>query len=71
MPQRAVTPPPPEDEPKYLTVVHPYPLNANMELSDDRRNFALWLACCTGKDPIYAFFHQPAVSGNAIFDIAS
>ena len=62
MVKRIPTPPPPEDEPRYLTVVHPYPLNANLELHADRRTLALWLACCTGKDVLFAMFHKPAVS---------
>jgi hypothetical protein len=61
MPKRAVTPPPGDDEPRYLTVVHPYPLNAHMELPEDRENFGRWLACCIGPDPFYAFFHKPSV----------
>ena len=63
MPKRSKTPPPPDDEPRYLTVVHPYPLNANLMLSADRRTLALWLACCTGKDVLLAMFCKPAVSG--------
>ena len=59
---RDPTPSPPDDEPRYLTVVHPYPLNANLELHADRRTLALWLACCTGKDVLLAMFHKPAVS---------
>jgi hypothetical protein len=62
MVRRIPTPPPPEDEPKYLTVVHPYPLNANLELHADRRTLALWLACCAGKDVLFAMFHKPTVS---------
>jgi len=63
MPKREKTPPPPDDEPRYLTVVHPYPLNANLMLHADRRKLALWLACCTGKDVLLAMYHKPTVSG--------
>lgn len=63
MPKREKTPPPPDDEPRYLTVVHPYPLNANLMLHADRRRLALWLACCTGKDVLLAMYHKPTVSG--------
>ena len=62
MPKRAKTPPPPEDEPRYLVVVHPFPLNANLVLHADRRGLALWLACCIGKDPLYAMFYKQSVS---------
>lgn len=62
MPKRAVTPPPADDEPKYLTVVHPYPLHAHMELPKDREDFGRWVACAMGTpDPFYAFFHKPSV----------
>ena len=67
MPKRIKAPPPPEDEPRYLTVVHPYPLNANLELHADRRTLALWLACCTGKDVLLAMFYKPAVSPSRLF----
>jgi hypothetical protein len=62
MPKRIPTPPPPDDEPRYLTVVHPYPLNANLMTHADRRTLALWLACCTGKDVLLAMYYKPAVS---------
>jgi hypothetical protein len=51
-----------EDDSKYLTVVHPYPPNPNLRLPADRRTFALWLACCTGKDVLRAMYHKPTVS---------
>ncbi|KAH9018782.1 hypothetical protein EDB83DRAFT_2232000 [Lactarius deliciosus] len=69
MPKRIPTPPPPEDEPRYLTVVHPYPLHANLELHADRRTLALWLACCTGKDVLLAMFHQPASPGMVVIEV--
>jgi hypothetical protein len=51
-----------EDDSTYLTVVHPYPPNANLQLPTDRRTLALWLACCTGKpDVLRAMFHKPKV----------
>ena len=55
-------PSPPEDERRYLTIVHPYPLNANLQLHADRRTFTLWLACCTGKNVLLAMFYKPTVS---------
>jgi hypothetical protein len=56
------SPPPADDEPRYLVVVHPYPLNTNMESPADRRALALWLACFTGKKVLQAMFHKPTVS---------
>ena len=51
-----------EDDSKYLTVVHPYPLNADLRQDADCRTLALWLACCTGKDVLRAMYHKPSVS---------
>ncbi len=62
MPKRIPTPPPPVDESKYLAVMRPYPLHANLELHADRRTLALWLACCAGKDVLLAMFYKPSVS---------
>jgi hypothetical protein len=51
-----------EEDSIYLTVVHPYPLNANLQLPADRRALALWLACCTGEQNVLrAMFHKPKV----------
>jgi len=69
MPKRIPTPPPPEDEPRYLTVVHPYPLNPNLLLHADRRAVALWLACCTGKDVLLAMFYKPTSPGMVIIEV--
>ena len=65
MPKREKTPPPAADEPKYLTVVHPYPPHANLELEGERKELAYWLASCTGKDPLLAFFYKPQVRARA------
>ncbi|KAH9018785.1 hypothetical protein EDB83DRAFT_173211 [Lactarius deliciosus] len=69
MPKRIPTPPPPEDEPRYLTVLHPYPLHANLDLPADRITLALWLACCTGKDVLLAMFHKPASPGMVVIEV--
>ncbi|KAI0311922.1 hypothetical protein OF83DRAFT_1026208, partial [Amylostereum chailletii] len=61
MPKRAATPPPSEDEPKYLAIVHPYPAHANMALRGDQLEFVFWLAACAGQDPLHALFHKPSV----------
>jgi len=63
-------PPPPDDEPVYLTVVHPYPLNANLELPADQRALALWLACCArNTDVLLAMFHNPTSPGTVIMEV--
>jgi hypothetical protein len=69
MPKRIPTPPPPEDEPRYVVVVHPYPLNPNLLLRDDRLALARWLACCTGKDALLALYYKPSVSPMSFFEI--
>ncbi|KAI0253686.1 hypothetical protein BJV78DRAFT_1122716 [Lactifluus subvellereus] len=70
MPKRIMTPPPPDDEPRYLTVVHPYPLHANLELHGDRRTLALWLACCTGKPGVLlAMYHKPTSPGMVVVEV--
>jgi hypothetical protein len=59
---RELSPPPDDYEPKYLVVMHPYPLNANLKEVVDRRALVRWLACCTGRKELVAMFHKPTVS---------
>lgn len=66
MPQRPRTPSPGPDEPKYLTVVRPYPLNANMELDGDLKQTVYWIASCIGSDPLLAVFYKPSVCAHSI-----
>lgn len=63
MPKRVPTPPPGDDEPRYLTVVHPYAISGtcNMELPKDRQDFARWVACCIDNNAFFAIFHKPSV----------
>ena len=68
MPKRAKTPPTADDEPKYLSVVHPYPkTHPNMELEGDQIRFCFWLACSIGGNPLShdyplrAFYYRPKV----------
>ena len=62
MPKRAKTPPPPEDEPKFLTVVFPYPSYADMDKVPEQRSFSRWIACCIGdSEMLVAIYHKPAV----------
>lgn len=72
MPKRIPTPPPGDDEPRYLTVVHPYVLDGhcNMELPKDRQDFARWVACCVDAKYFYAFFHKPSARDMVIIEIA-
>ncbi|CDO77597.1 hypothetical protein BN946_scf184936.g22 [Trametes cinnabarina] len=68
MPKRAKTPTI-EDDAKYLTVVRPYPAHPNMELEDHRREFARWIASCTGAFYLRAFYHKPTSPGSVIIEI--
>jgi hypothetical protein len=61
MVKRPKSPEPIEDS-KFLAVVHPFPLNANMELIEDFTNFIYWLASVVGKDYALGVFFKPSVS---------
>ncbi|KAJ7648046.1 hypothetical protein FB45DRAFT_733077 [Roridomyces roridus] len=69
MPKRIPTPEPGDDEPKYFTVVQPYPLNANWELPNDYITFGRWIACCIGPDPFFALFYKPSARGQVLLEV--
>ncbi|KAF7311470.1 Glycoside hydrolase family 79 protein [Mycena kentingensis (nom. inval.)] len=70
MPKRIPTPPPGDDEPKYYTVVQPYPLNANWELSNDYITCGRWVASCLGSpSPFFAIFYKPSARGQILLEI--
>ncbi|KAK7057940.1 hypothetical protein R3P38DRAFT_2843746 [Favolaschia claudopus] len=69
MPKRIPTPPPPDDEPKYFTVVQPYPLNANWELPHDYITFGRWIAGCIGPEPFFALFYKPSARGQVLLEV--
>ncbi|KAJ6592657.1 hypothetical protein B0H19DRAFT_1088268 [Mycena capillaripes] len=69
MPKRIPTPEPGDDEPKYFTVVQPYPLNANWELPHDYITFGRWIAGCIGPDPFFALFYKPSARGQVLLEI--
>ncbi|OBZ69737.1 hypothetical protein A0H81_10136 [Grifola frondosa] len=68
MPKRETTPPP-VDENRFLTVVHPYPLHANMELESDRKECAYWLACCIPETYLIAIYHKPSSQNMVIIEV--
>ena len=72
MPKRIPTPPPGDDEPRYLTVVHPYAISGtcNMELPKDRQDFARWVACCIDENAFFAIYHKPSVSPSVFILVA-
>ncbi|KAI6009873.1 hypothetical protein EDC04DRAFT_847356 [Pisolithus marmoratus] len=71
MPKRIPTPPPGDDEPKYFSVVHPYAREGycNMQLQQDRKDFAFWVACCIDKDAFFAIFHKPSARDMVIIEV--
>ncbi|KAF8157299.1 hypothetical protein K438DRAFT_1861679 [Mycena galopus ATCC 62051] len=70
MPKRMPTPEPGDDEPKYFTVVHPYPLNAHWELEDDYTTCGRWIASCIGSAPFFAIFYKPSARGQILLEIS-
>ncbi|VDB88942.1 unnamed protein product [Peniophora sp. CBMAI 1063] len=77
MPKRPKTPPPADDEPKYLSVVHPYPkTHPNMELEHDQIRVCFWLACCIGGNPrlhdypLRALYYRPKSGGILIIEVS-
>ncbi|KAJ7247174.1 hypothetical protein B0H12DRAFT_1125480 [Mycena haematopus] len=69
MVKRIPTPEPGDDEPKYFTVVQPYPLNANWELPHDYITCGRWIAGCIGPSPFYAIFYKPSARGQILLEI--
>ncbi|KAL0955488.1 hypothetical protein HGRIS_001728 [Hohenbuehelia grisea] len=72
MPKRIATPPPGDDEPRYLVVHKPYPLNAHWELPQDRITFARWIACVIGHGDLgkfIAFYHKPRARSMVLIEI--
>ncbi|KAF7350647.1 hypothetical protein MSAN_01625000 [Mycena sanguinolenta] len=71
MPKRIPTPEPGDDEPKYYTVVQPYPLHANWELPHDYITCGRWIAGCIGPDtlPFTAILYKPSARGQIIIEI--
>ncbi|KAF8994153.1 hypothetical protein BDQ17DRAFT_1252070 [Cyathus striatus] len=57
------------DDAKYLICHHPWPHNANWELSGDYIRFCRWLACVVGPDALFAFHYKPAARGTVLIEI--
>ncbi|KAK7691957.1 hypothetical protein QCA50_005362 [Cerrena zonata] len=69
MPKRSKTPPPPDDEPKFLTVVFPYPAHVDVEKVEEQKALSRWIACCIGTDALLAFYHKPASPTMIIIEV--
>ncbi|KDQ12016.1 hypothetical protein BOTBODRAFT_34873 [Botryobasidium botryosum FD-172 SS1] len=69
MPKRVATPPPPEDEPRYLAVNNPYPPQANLALKSDIEDLVRWLASCMGKRHLYALFYKKVTPNTIIIEV--
>ncbi|KAF5360379.1 hypothetical protein D9756_005185 [Leucocoprinus leucothites] len=69
MVKRPKSPEPVEDS-KFLTVVHPFPLNANMEVPNDYKEFMFWLASVVGKDYALGVHHKPSARGMVVAEVS-
>ncbi|KDQ56335.1 hypothetical protein JAAARDRAFT_59227 [Jaapia argillacea MUCL 33604] len=69
MVKKPATPPPSDDEPRYLTVVYPYPASAYM-LESDVKQMAFWLACITKPQNLWAIYHKPSARNMIIIEVA-
>ncbi|KAF7349447.1 hypothetical protein MSAN_01734700 [Mycena sanguinolenta] len=72
MVKRAASPKPGDDEPKYFTVVQPYPPGADWRRSDsdDVISCGRWIAKCIGEPaPFCAIWHKPSARGQILLEI--
>ncbi|KAH7096830.1 hypothetical protein BKA62DRAFT_485778 [Auriculariales sp. MPI-PUGE-AT-0066] len=71
MVKRAATPPPSKDEPKFLTIIHPYPPHANLELKEDQVEMSRWLACII-QDPskLHSLYYKPSGHNHVVIEIS-
>jgi len=69
MPKREPTPPL-DDDLKYFVVNYPYPQHADMKIPEERETFARWIACCIGKDYLFAIYHKPSAPNMVIIEVA-
>ncbi|KAJ3571741.1 hypothetical protein NP233_g3549 [Leucocoprinus birnbaumii] len=69
MVKRPKSPKPIEDS-KFLTVVHPFPLNANMEVPNDFKDFMYWLASVVGTEYALGVYHKPSARGMVVAEVS-
>ncbi|KAG9127008.1 hypothetical protein FRC07_001033 [Ceratobasidium sp. 392] len=60
MPKREKTPPPGDDEPKYLSIYYPYPPHSTLDEDKNVKECARWISCFVGKDNLFSLFHKPS-----------
>ncbi|KAG8780422.1 hypothetical protein FRC12_023052 [Ceratobasidium sp. 428] len=70
MPKREKTPPPGDDEPKYLSIYYPFPPHSTLDEEKNVKECARWLACFVGKDNLYSLFHKPSSPNVIIAEIS-
>lgn len=70
MVKRPKSPEPIEDS-KFLAVVHPFPLNANMDVPNDFKEFMYWLASIAGKDYALGAYYKPSVRRSLLWLLSS
>ncbi|KAG9092065.1 hypothetical protein FRC06_000266, partial [Ceratobasidium sp. 370] len=75
MPKREKTPPPGDDESKYLRnllyycLIPTFVFVATLDEEKNVRECARWLACFIGKDNLYTLFHKPSSPNVIIVEI--
>ncbi|KAJ7592067.1 hypothetical protein C8J56DRAFT_932528 [Mycena floridula] len=70
MVKRIKTPEPGDDEPRFYTVVNPFPLHANWEYDQDYITCSRWVAGILGTEqPLYGIFHKPSARGQILLEI--
>jgi hypothetical protein len=69
MPKREKTPPPGDDESKYLSIYYPYPPHSTLDEEKNVKECARWLACFVGKENLYTLFHKPSSPNVIIVEI--
>ncbi|TFK71069.1 hypothetical protein BDN72DRAFT_765610 [Pluteus cervinus] len=60
-----------EDDARYMTIYQPFPFGGNWELESDYIQLLYWLACCTGKDALFAVLHRPKVRSKFYLRLSS
>ena len=63
MPKRVATPPPGDDEPRYMTIWFPYPAHPHLDDKAHQRALAYWLAkMMGGPEDLFAILYRKVVS---------
>jgi hypothetical protein len=61
MPHRIPTPPPADDELRYISVVNPWPRLGNFDRDQHRKECAWWISAYIGPHNLIDIYHKPTV----------